>query len=63
MIVVRSKFFDVVQIPNRLIIYLDDGTVIYCTDRRINDFETFNTALLPYESAKMKGSNVNAVRY
>jgi len=33
MIIVSSKLTDVVKIANKLIIYLDDGTVISCTDR------------------------------
>ena len=37
MIIVSSKLTDVVKIANKLIIYLDNGTVISCTDRGIND--------------------------
>ena len=37
LIIVSSKLTDVVKIANKLIIYLDDGTVISCTDRGIND--------------------------
>ena len=33
MIIVSSKLTDVVKIANKLIIYLDDGTVISCTCR------------------------------
>ena len=37
LVIVSSKLTDVVKIANKLIIYLDDGTVISCTDRGIND--------------------------
>ena len=67
MIIVSSKLTDVVKIANKLIIYLDDGTVISCTDRGIND-NVDDVATSAYrftssEISKMKGSNINTVRY
>ena len=67
MIIVSSKLTDVVKIANKLIIYLDDGTVISCTDRGINDnvddVATSAYRLTASEISKMKGSNINTVRY
>ena len=67
MIIVSSKLTDVVKIANKLIIYLDDGTVISCTDRGINDnvddVATSAYRLTPSEIGKMKKSNINTVRY
>ena len=67
MIIVSSKLTDVVKIANKLIIYLDDGTVISCTDRGINDnvddVATSAYRLTPSEISKMKKSNINTVRY
>ena len=67
MIIVSSKLTDVVKIANKLIIYLDDGTVISCTDRGINDnvddLATSAYRLTPSEISKMKKSNINTVRY
>ena len=66
-IIVSSKLTDVVKIANKLIIYLDDGTVISCTDRGINDnvddVATSAYRLTPSEISKMKKSNINTVRY
>ena len=66
-IIVSSKLTDVVKIANKLIIYLDDGTVISCTDRGINDnvddIATSAFRLTPSEISKMKKSNINTVRY
>ena len=66
-IIVSSKLTDVVKIANKLIIYLDDGTVISCTDRGINDnvddIATSAYRLTPSEISKMKKSNINTVRY
>ena len=67
LIIVSSKLTDVVKIANKLIIYLDDGTVISCTDRGINDnvddIATSAYRLTPSEISKMKKSNINTVRY
>ena len=67
LIIVSSKLTDVVKIANKLIIYLDDGTVISCADRGINDnvddVATSAYRLTSSEISKMKGSNINTVRY
>ena len=67
MIIVSSKLTDVVKIANKLIIYLDDGTVISCTDRGINDnvddVATSAYRLTSAEIDKMTKSNINTVRY
>ena len=67
LIIVSSKLTDVVKIANKLIIYLDDGTVISCTDRGINDnvddVATSAYRLTSSEISKMKGGNINTVRY
>ena len=67
MIIVSSKLTDVVKIANKLIIYLDDGTVISCTDRGINDnvddVATAAYRLTASEISEMKKSNINTVRY
>jgi len=67
LIIVSSKLTDVVKIANKLIIYLDDGTVISCTDRGINDnvddVATSAYRLTSSEISKMKESNINTIRY
>ena len=67
LIIVSSKLTDVVKIANKLIIYLDDGIVISCADRGIND-NVDDVAIAAYrlttsEVAKMKQSNINTIRY
>ena len=67
LIVVSSKLTNVVKIAEKLIIYLDDGTVISCTDRGIND-NVDDIAISAYhlttaELSKMKNSNINTIRY
>lgn len=67
LIVVSSKLTDVVKIAKKLIIYLDDGTVISCVDRGIND-NVDDVALTAYylnkvELNKLKNSNINTIRY
>lgn len=67
LIVVSSKLTNVVKIAKKLIIYLDDGTVISCTDRGIND-NVDDIAISAYhltnaELNKMKNSNINTIRY
>ena len=66
-IVVSSKLRKVVKIGGKLIIYLDDGTVISCIDRGIND-NVDDIAISAYslttaELTKMKHSNINTIRY
>ncbi len=67
LIIVSSKLTDVVKIAQKLIIYLDDGTVISCTDRGIND-NVDDVAISAYyltasELSKMKSSNINTIRF
>lgn len=64
-IIVSSKITDAVKIASNLIIYLDDGTVISCTDRGINE-NADDVAIAVYrltfsEISKMNGS-INTVR-
>lgn len=67
LIVVSSKLTDVVKIAEKLIIYLDDGTVISCVDRGINDnvddIATTAYYLTKSELNKLKSSNINTIRY
>jgi superfamily II helicase len=67
LIVVSSKLSDVVKISDKLIIYLDDGTVISCIDRGINDNVDSNAisaySLTKAELTKIKSSNINTIRY
>src|SRR5690606_8100897 len=65
--VVSSKLVSTVRISGKLIIYLNDGTVITCIDKGINDnvddIATSAYNLTNDELAKMKKSNINTVRY
>lgn len=67
MIIVSSKLTDVVKIANKLIIYLDDGTVISCADRGINDnvddVATSAYRLTSSEISMMTKSNINTIRF
>jgi hypothetical protein len=67
LVVVSAKLTDVVKIAKKLIIYLDDGTVISCTDRGINDnvddVATSAYYLTATELSKMKNSNINTIRF
>ena len=67
LIVVSSKLTDVVKIAEKLIIYLDDGTVISCVDRGMND-TVDDIAITAYylttsELSKLMSSNINTIRY
>lgn len=67
LIVVSSKLTNIVNISEKLIIYLDDGTVISCIDRGIND-NVDDIAISAYslttaELTIMKQSNINTIRY
>lgn len=67
LIVVSSKLTDAVKIAGKLIIYLDDGTVISSKDRGIND-NVDDIAISAYyltteDLTKMKTSNLNTIRY
>ena len=65
--VVSSKLVSTVRISGKLIIYLNDGTVITCIDKGINDnvddIATSAYNLTNEELEKMKKSNINTVRY
>ncbi|MDN5215241.1 hypothetical protein QQ020_24395 [Fulvivirgaceae bacterium BMA12] len=65
--IVSTKIVSTVRISGKLIIYLDDGTVISCIDRGIKDNvdDIASTAyqLTNEELGKMKKSNINTVRY
>jgi len=67
LIIVSSKLTDVVKIAKKLIIYLDDGTVISCKDRGINDnvddVATSAYRLTSSEIGKLKNSNINTIRF
>jgi len=67
LLVVSSKLVRTVRISGKLIIYLNDGTVITCIDEGINDnvddIATSAYYLTNDELAKMKKSNINTVRY
>ena len=65
--VVSTRTMTGVLIRGKLIIYLDDGTVISCIDRGKYDYVD-NVATTVYyltadELTKMKNSNINTVRY
>lgn len=67
LIVVSSKLTESVKIAGKLIIYLDDGTVISSKDRGIND-NVDDIAISAYyltteDLTKMKTSNLNTIRY
>jgi superfamily II helicase len=67
LIIVSSKISGLTKIANKLIIYLDDGTVISCIDRKIND-NVDGTAITAYyltdaEIEKLKNSNINTIRF
>jgi hypothetical protein len=65
--IVSIEAYSTRRITGKLIIYLDDGTVISCIDRGINDNvnEIASSAyqLTIEELNKMKNSNINTVRY
>ena len=56
-----------VRIKGKIIIYLDDGTVITCIDRNrfdfINNIATTIYSLTSDELDKMKESNINTIRF
>lgn len=65
LIVVSSKLTNVVKIGGKLIIYLDDGTVISCIDIGIND-NVDDIAISAYyltkeELTKIKTRNINTI--
>lgn len=67
LIIVSSKLVSTVRISGKLIIYLNNGTVIVCNEEFIND-NVNGTALSAYhltekELNEMKNSNINTIRY
>jgi len=67
LIVVSTKLNGAVKIAEKLIIYLEDGSVISCVDRDIND-NVDGIAITAYyltqsELSKLKNSNINIIRY
>lgn len=67
LIILSSKLSNSVKISGKLIIYLEDGTVISCVDRGIND-NVDDVAISAYyltieELNKLKNSNINKIRY
>ncbi|WP_236979945.1 hypothetical protein [Membranihabitans maritimus] len=67
LLVISSKLVSTVRISGKLIIYLNDGTVITCIDKGINDnvdgIATSAYYLTNEELAKMKKSNIHTIRY
>jgi len=65
--IVSTKTASTVRISEKLIIYLDDGTVISCIDRgisdNVDDIASSAYQLTSEELGKMKNSNINTVRY
>jgi hypothetical protein len=65
--IVQTKTASTVRISEKLMIYLDDGTVISCIDKGINDNVDDIASTVYYltdeELIKMKKSNINTVRY
>ena len=66
LIVVSAKTIDVL-FRGKIIIYLDDGTVITCNDSQISDYVDKIASAIYYfkieDLSKMKNSNINTVRY
>lgn len=67
LLVVSSKLVRTVRISGKLVIYLDDGTVIACIDRgikdNVNDIASSAYSLTNEELSKLKNSNINTIRY
>ncbi len=67
LIVVSTKTINKVLISGKLIIYLDDGTVITCNDTQKSDYVDEIASTVYYftikDLIKMKNSNINTVRY
>ena len=66
-IAVSTKTVRKVLISGKLIIYLDDGTVIICNDAHISDYVDEIASTVYYftieDLIKMKKSNIRKVRY
>ncbi|NNC94016.1 MAG: energy transducer TonB [Chitinophagales bacterium] len=67
LIIVRKESLFELTISGKLIIYLEDGTVISCIDRGLNDYVDNIASSVYYltdeELTKMANSNINAIRY
>ena len=67
LLVVSSKLVRTVRISGKLIIYLDDGTVITCVDRgikdNVDDIASSAYSLTNEELSKLTKSNINTIRY
>ena len=67
LIAVSTKTVDEVIIRGKLIIYLNDGTVIVCNDAQIADYVDKKASSVYYfkteDLSKMKKSNINTIRY
>ena len=67
LLVVSSKLASTVRISEKLIIYLDDGTVITCIDKgikdNVDDIAISADHLTSEELNKLKKSNINTIRY
>jgi len=66
-ILVSTKTVSTVRISKKLIIYLDDGTVISCVDKgisdNVDDIASSAYYLTNEELIKMKNSNINTIRF
>jgi formyltetrahydrofolate synthetase len=67
LLIVSSKLVSTVRISGKLIVYLDDGTVITCIDKSIKDnvdeIATSAYYLTNVDLDKLKKSNINTIRY
>jgi len=66
-IIVSTKTVSTVRISGKLLIYLDDGSVISCLDKGVKDNvdDIASTAyhLTNADLSKLKNSNINTIRY
>ncbi len=66
-IIVSTKTVSTVRIKEKLIIYLEDGSVISCIDKGINDnvddIASSAYYLTADELIKLKNSNITTIRY
>jgi hypothetical protein len=67
LIIVSRKTMSGVLITDKLIIYLDDGSVISCIDRgnneQVDHIASSVYSLTEEEIGKMKNSNINTIKY
>jgi hypothetical protein len=66
-IIVSTKTVSTVRISGKLLVYLDDGTVISCLDKgvkdNIDDIASTAYYLTNGDLNKLKKSNINTIRY